>query len=160
MAELDWLRSEVAALQSALQAKDAAHARDQSALQAKDAAHARELAAAQAAHQQALESALRMSQEREGTRLQALQMRLYLQTSRVDTLERALADHVAAVGLPTQHVVLDDDQHHAATAITGGGLPLGQQHHGPGDGEQRPTPPKTRALAQAVAVAAGSAEAT
>ena len=53
------------------------------AMEAKDAAHARELAAAQ---------------EREGMRLQALRLRLYIATSRVSVLEDALAQHVAAVG--------------------------------------------------------------
>ena len=70
-------------------------------LAAREAAHKEELAALRAAHERNLESALRAAQEREGTRLQALQMRLYLKTTRVDALEKALAQHVAAVGLPT-----------------------------------------------------------
>ena len=55
----------------------------QAALEAKDAAHSRELAAAQ---------------ERESTRLQALQLRLYIASSRIAALEDALAKHIAAVG--------------------------------------------------------------
>ena len=43
---------------------------------------------------------LTAAQEREGTRLQALQLRLYIANSRVTSLEDALSKHVAAVGLP------------------------------------------------------------
>lgn len=46
-----------------------------------------------------LTTASALRQEREGMRLQALQMRLYLKTTRVDSLERALSQHVAAVAL-------------------------------------------------------------
>ena len=72
------LREQVAALTEQVASLRAA-------LDAKDAAHMRELTAAQ---------------EREGTRLQALQLRLYIANSRVTSLEDALSKHVAAVGLP------------------------------------------------------------
>ena len=62
--------------------------------------------AAQAASQAALDSALRTAQEREGMRLQALQLRLYIADTRCKALEEALLQHVEAVGpltrTPTQ----------------------------------------------------------
>ena len=63
-------------------------------LEAVQVAHAEELARIRAAHQRTLT----LAQERESTRLQALQLRLYIQTSRVALLEGALAKHVATVG--------------------------------------------------------------
>ena len=67
-------------------------------LQQREARHEQELAAAHQAHQSALEGALRAAQEREGMRLQALQLRLYISDSRSRALEDALSQHIAAVG--------------------------------------------------------------
>jgi hypothetical protein len=61
------------------------------ALRECESAHEHALASAHAAHQVALESALRAAQEREGMRLQALQLRLYIADTRVQTLEEACA---------------------------------------------------------------------
>ena len=61
------------------------------ALRERESAHEHALASAHAAHQVALESALRAAQERAGMRLQALQLRLYIADTRVQTLEEACA---------------------------------------------------------------------
>ena len=68
--EVSQLRSQVRALQSAIEAKDAAHAKE-----------------------------LAEARDREAMRLQALQLRLYIKDSRIAALEGALRDHIAAVGV-------------------------------------------------------------
>ena len=83
----------------------------------REAEHARELAAERAAHHQALESALRTAQERDFNRLQSLQLRLYIQTSRVATLEGALAKHVATVGKLHTQVDLSPDEAEALALV-------------------------------------------
>ena len=110
----------------------------------REAAHAQELAAERAAHHQALESALRTAQERDFNRLQSLQLRLYIQTSRVATLEGALAKHVATVGKLHTQVDLSPDEAEALALVhqaSGSDRPRDESEDLAGAAAQRERPP-------------------
>ena len=91
-------------------------------------------------------------------RLQALQMRLYLKTTRADNLERALSQHVAAVALTPAPAALvapiwSDAKSSALSQV---GLTAMEAEGGGDDGGTNPASQhreasKPRALAQAVA---------
>ena len=86
-----------------------------------------------------------LAQERESTRLQALQLRLYIQTSRVAALEGALAKHVAAVGKLQTSLELAPEEEDA--------LALAQRIAAASAEVEAGRPPSQSALALAVAEA-------